>query len=160
MKKALQLTSAFIMLGLAASAPAQHQHGGHGSGHAAPGMQMDQQEVIADGVKVLFQFMTNAEHRKMLAAMKSKETPETGTTHNVAVVLTDAASGKPLTDAQAKMKVIDPQNREQVKPLRYAAQMQAYDGYFNLPEKGRYQVIIAFKTGGKVRNAGVYYDVK
>lgn len=161
MKKWLQLATVFTILSAAAAAPAQHQHGGHGTGHAAPGMKMDQQEVIVEGVKVLFQFMTNAEHRKMLAAMKSKETPAPGTTHNVAVVLSDAASGRTLADAQVKMKVIDPQNREQVKALRYAPAMRAYDNYFNLPESGRYQVVIAFKIGdGPVKNAGVYYELK
>jgi hypothetical protein len=38
--------------------------------------------------------------------------------------------------------------------------MKSYDGYFNLSEKGRYQVLISFKNGEKTRNAGIYYDVK
>jgi hypothetical protein len=136
------------------------QSHGHGHGSGGGGMKMDSREVLVEGVKVTFQIMTNAEHKKMLVAMKSKEEPEKDTSHNLTVVLTDAGSGKEIPEAQAKMKVIDPAGREQVKSLRYSPEMKSYDNYFSLADKGRYQLIIAFKSDEKVRNAGIYYEVK
>jgi hypothetical protein len=141
-------------------ASAQHGHGSHGAGHAAPGMKMDQKEVLVEGVKVIFQIMPNSEHKKMLVEMKSKEEPEPGTSHNIAVVLIDAASQKEIPDAQARMKVIDPKGQEKTKDLRGSAEMKSYDNYFDLSTKGQYQLLVAFKVGDKTRSAGVYYDMK
>ena len=36
----------------------------------------------------------------------------------------------------------------------------SYDAYFNLKEKGKYQVMILFKAGEKKSSAGIYYEVK
>lgn len=141
-------------------ASAQHGHGSHGAGHAAPGMKMDQKEVLVEGVKVIFQIMPNSEHKKMLVEMKSREEPEPGTSHNIAVVLIDAASQKEIPDAQARMKVIDPRGQEKMKELRGSAEMKSYDNYFDLSAKGQYQLLVAFKVGDKIRSAGVYYDMK
>jgi hypothetical protein len=58
------------------------------------------------------------------------------------------------------MKVIDPKGKDQVKMLKYEGDMKSYDAYFNLPEKGKYQVMILFKTGDQKKTAGTYYEVK
>ena len=160
-----RIIAAAVTCGLIAWAgmvAAQHQHGSPGghAGHGAPGMQMDQREVLVEGVRVIFQIMTNAEHKKMLVAMKSKEEPEAGTTHNIAVVLQTDATRKEILDAEVRMKLIDPKGQEQVKPLRFSKEMKSYDNYFTLADKGQYQILVAFKTGGKTLNAGVYYDLK
>ena len=160
-----RILSAIVIVGVIVApglAAAQHQHGSPGghAGHGAPGMQMDQREVLVEGVRVIFQVMTNAEHKKMLVAMKSKEDPEAGSTHNIAVVLQTDATRKEILDAEVRMKLIDPKGQEQVKPLRFSKDMKSYDNYFNLADKGQYQIIVAFKTGGKTMNAGVYYDLK
>jgi hypothetical protein len=47
-----------------------------------------------------------------------------------------------------------------IKRLKAEKEMKSYDGYFNLSAKGRYQVLVSFKTGEKTRNAGIYYEVK
>jgi hypothetical protein len=156
---AIVTAGVIVAPGLAA---AQHQHGSLGghAGHGAPGMQMDQREVLVEGVRVIFQIMTNAEHKKMLVAMKSKEEPEAGTTHDIAVVLQTDATRKEILDAEMRLKLIDPKGQEQVKPLRFSKDMKSYDNYFTLTDKGRYQVIVAFKTGEKTMNAGIYYDMK
>jgi hypothetical protein len=159
MQRSNWLAYLILAAALAAPAPAAAQHT-HGHGAGGGGMPMETRDVLAEGVKVTFQVMANAEHRKMLAAMKSKEEPEKGTSHNIAVVLQDTAGGKPIVDAQVKMKVIDPGGAEQVKPLRFSKAMQSYDNYFNLAAKGTYQLIVAFKTGERLRNAGVYFEVK
>ncbi len=96
----------------------------------------------------------------MLKDMKMKEDIEPGTTNNITVTLKDAKTQKDITDAQVTMKVVDPKGKDQIKPLKYEDMMKSYDGYFNLPEKGKYQVMILAKTGEKKITAGMYYDLK
>jgi hypothetical protein len=112
-----------------------------------------------EGVKITFQIMANAEHRKMLKDMKMKDDIEAGTTHNVTVILTDQTTQKQITDAAVSMKVIDPKGKDQIKSLKYEGSMKSYDAYFNMPEKGRYQILILFKTGEQKRTAGINYDL-
>lgn len=123
-------------------------------------MKMDTRDVLVEGVKVTFQIMVNEEHKKMLKDMKMKEDVEPGTTHNITVTLKDEKTQKEVTDAQINMKVIDPKGKDQIKALKYEGMMKSYDAYFNLPEKGKYQVMILFKIGEKKSTAGIYYDVK
>jgi hypothetical protein len=56
--------------------------------------------------------------------------------------------------------VVDPKGKDQVKPLNYDDSMKSFDAYFNLKEKGKYQILILFKVGEQKRTAGIYYDVK
>ena len=135
---------------------AQHQHGAT-KGEA---MKMDTKEVLVEGVKVVFQIMTNEEHKKMLIDMKSKEQPEAGTTHNIAVTLVDEKSHKEVTNAEISMKVIDPAGKSQIKALKPDTMMKYYNSYFNLSQKGKYQVLIVFKIGEKKNTAGIYYETK
>jgi len=51
------------------------------------------------------------------------------------------------------MKVVDPQGKDQIKPLKYDDMMKSYDAFFNLKDKGKYQVMILFKTGDKKSTA-------
>jgi hypothetical protein len=134
---------------------AQHSHG-----HGASAMKMDTREVIVEGVRVIFQMMNNEEHKKMLKDMKMKEDIEPGTTHNITVTLKDEKAQKEITNAQINMKVIDPKGKDQIKALKYEEMMKSYDAYFNLKEKGKYQVMILFKVGEQKRTAGIYYEVK
>jgi hypothetical protein len=136
---------------------AQHSHGGMTTGTS---MKMDTKEVIVEGTKVVFQIMVNDEHKKMLKDMKMKENIEPGTTHNITVTLKDDKTQKEITDAQINMKVVDPKGKDQIKLLKYEEAMKSYDAYFNLPDKGKYQVMILFKTGDQKRTAGIYYDLK
>ena len=136
---------------------AQHSHGGMSMGTP---MKMDTKEVLVEGVKVTFQMMANDEHKKMLKDMKMKEDIEPGTTHNIAVTLKDEKSQKEITNAQINMKVIDPKGKDQIKTLKYDDMMKSYDAFFNLPEKGKYQVMILAKTGEKKIPAGIYYELK
>ncbi len=135
---------------------AQHGHGGMSGGS----MKMDTKEVLVEGVKVVFQIMSNQEHQKMLKDMKMKETVEAGTTHNITVTLKDEKTQKEMTDAQISMKVVDPKGKDQIKTLKYEGEMKSYDAYFNLPEKGKYQIMILAKVGEKKTTAGIYYELK
>jgi hypothetical protein len=158
MKKSIFTTlAAVVALTLLPSiCPAQHQHGAT-MGEA---MKMDTKEVLVEGVKVVFQIMTNEEHKKMLADMKMKEDVEAGTTHNIAVTLVDEKTNKEVTNAEISMKVIDPAEKSQVKALKADTMMKYYNAYFNLSQKGKYQVLVVFKIGEKKRSAGIYYEVK
>ena len=137
---------------------AQHTHGGGGMGGGA--MKMDTKEVLVEGIKVTFQFMSNDEHQKMLKDMKMKEDIESGTTHNITVSLKDEKTQKEITDAQVNMKVVDPKGKDQMKTLKYEKDMKSYDAYFNMPDKGKYQVMVLFKTGDQKKTAGIYYELK
>jgi hypothetical protein len=134
---------------------AQHTHGATGVG-----MKMDTREVLVEGMKVTFQIMANAEHRKMLKNMKMKDDIEQGTTHNVTVILTDQATQKQITDSTVSMKVVDPQGKDQIKNLKYESSMKSYDGYFNMPSKGKYELLVLVKTGDQKKTAGIYYELK
>jgi hypothetical protein len=136
---------------------AQHSHGGMSMGTP---MKMDTKEVIVEGVRVSFQVMANDEHMKMLKDMKMKEDIESGTTHNITVTLKDVKTQKEIADAQINMKVVDPEGKDQIKALKYEEMMKSYDAFFNLPEKGKYQVMILAKNGEKKITAGIYYEVK
>ena len=136
---------------------AQHSHGGMSMGTP---MKMETKEVLVEGVKVTFQMMANDEHRKMLKDMKMKEDIEVGTTHNITVTLKDEKTQREITNAQINMKVVDPKGKDQIKALKYEGEMKSYDAYFNLPEKGKYQVMILFKVGEQMKTAGIYYDLK
>ena len=152
----VSLAALFALALLPSISPAQHQHG------AAKGepMKMDTKEVLVEGVKVVFQIMANEEHKKMLADMKMKDDIEAGSTHNITVILKDEKSQKEITDAQINMKVVDQKGKDQIKTLKYEGEMKSYDAYFNLKEKGKYQVMVLFKVGEQKRTAGIYYEVK
>ena len=122
----MQLVAALVVL--PSISLAQHQHGAP-KGEA---VKMDTKEVLVEGVKVVFQIMTNEEHKKMLEEMKSKEQPEAGTTHNIAVTLVDEKSHKEMTNAEVTMKVIDPSGKSQIKTLNPDTEMKYYNAYFNL----------------------------
>jgi len=159
MKKFVSVSLVIIMglIVLPSLSLAQHSHGGMSMGSS---MKMDTKEVLVEGVKVTFQMMANDEHQKMLKDMKMKEDIEPGTTHNITVTLKDAKTQKDITDAQITMKVVDPKGKDQIKPLKYEGEMKSYDAYFNLPEKGKYQVMVLAKMGEKKITAGIYYDLK
>jgi len=123
-------------------------------------MKMETREVLVEGVKVTFQIMANEEHKKMLKDMKMKEDVEAGTTHNITVVLKDQKSQKEITDAEVTMKVVDPKGKDQIKAMKYEGMVKSYDAYFNLPETGKYQVMVLVKKGDQKIPAGVYYEIK
>jgi hypothetical protein len=123
-------------------------------------MKMETKDILVEGVKVSFMVMANESHKKMLKDMKMKEDIEPGTTHNITVILKDDKTQKEITDAQINMKVVDPKGKDQIKTLKYEEAMKSYDAYFNLPEKGKYQVMILFKIGEQKKTAGTYYEIK
>lgn len=159
MKKSNYVAVFFAAIVILAPALASAQHA-HGHGSSGGGMKMDTREVLVEGVKVTFQIMANDEHRKMLKEMKMKDDIEAGTTHNVTVTLTDPSTQKQLTDAAVSMKVVDPAGKEQIKSLKYEGSMKSHDAYFNMPDKGRYELLVLIRQADRRTTAGVYYDLK
>jgi hypothetical protein len=160
MKKfALVLTMSvlnFFIFSALSSAQHSHSHGGM----TGSSMKMDTREVLVEGVKVVFQIMVNGEHQKMLKDMKMKEDVEPGTIHNITLTLKDEKTQKEISDAQITMKVVDPKGKDQIKEMKYEGMMKSYGAYFNLPDKGKYQVIVLVKKGDQKIPAGIYYEVK
>ena len=152
-------------------AVAQHQHGGMAG---MPGMEGEKKSestlgqetspnrtfLLQGGIKAAFSIMAMAEHKKMLQDMRMKMEVDPQATHNIAVTLSDTRTNLPITDALVKMKVIDPKGKDQIKLLDFIAGMNQYAGDFTLLGKGRYQVLILFKAGGKKEAAGFYYLLK
>lgn len=164
----LALLTGIFLIPLSSSS--QHQHGGM---PGMPGMEGEKKmepslgkedspsrTFLLDGVKAGFSIMAMAEHKKMLEDMKMKVEVDPQATHNIAVILTDTRSNLPIRDAVVKMKVIDPKGKTQEKLLDFTMGMNQYAGDFALSEKGRYQVLILFKSGEKKHAAGFYYALK
>ena len=150
----------------------QHQHGGHQM-PGTPGKEGEKRMETAvgneaspirtfllEGVKASFSITPMAEHKKMLTDMKMKVVVDPQATHNISVILTDTRSNLPIPDAVVKMKVIDPGGKEQVKLLDFIMCMNQYSGDFTLSEKGRYQLLILFKSSGQKKAAGFYYTLQ
>jgi hypothetical protein len=151
---------------------AQHQHGGM-SMPGMPGMEGEKKGEVNIGneasssrtfllnnIKASFSIMNMAEYKKMLKDMKMNMEVDPQATHNIAVTLTDTRTNQPISDAVVKMKVIDPKGKAQIKLLDFILTMNQYEGDFTLSEKGRYQILILFKAGGKKQAAGFYYHLK
>jgi len=142
---------------LPSSSRAQHEHGG-GAAKQQPAMKMDNTDVFADGVQITFMVMRNEMHKGMLEKMKMNNDLEPGTTHDVMVLIRDEKTGKELADAQVTLKVVGPDEKEQVKAASYKKMMRTYDAYFNLAEPGKYQVLVLFESGGQKRAIGISYE--
>jgi len=159
MKQFVLVLGIFVLGLLVLSSVSLAQHGGHGGMGSSP-MKMETKEVLVEGVKVTFQIMANEEHKKMLKDMKMKEEVEPGTTHNITVTLKDQKNQKEITDAQMTVKVVDPKGKDQIKSMKFEGEMKSYDAYVNLPDKGKYQVIVLVKKGDQKIPAGIYYEIK
>jgi archaellum component FlaF (FlaF/FlaG flagellin family) len=155
MKKLLSVLGVLVVGLFVLSSLSLAQHG-----HGETKMKMETKDVLVEGIKVSFMVMANESHKKMLKDMKMKEDIEPGTTHNITVTLKDETTQKEITDAQIQMKVVDPKGKDQIKSLKYEGEMKSYDAYFNLPTKGKYQVLVLFKSGEKKGTAGIYYEIK
>ncbi len=136
-----------------------HLHGQADSGASPkPAMKMDSTDVFADGVQITFMVMENKMHKGMLQQMKMKDDLEPGTTHDIMVLIRDEKTGREFTDQQVTLKVVGPDEKEQVKPASYKTMMRSYDAYFDLAEPGSYRIFVLFEMGGKKRAVGLSYD--
>jgi len=150
------VTAVVVLLVIPDWVRAQHSHN---QGTAAgSNMKMETRVVLVEDVQVSFTVMANEDHRKMLKDMQMKDDVEPGTSHNVTVVLKDQRTQEEITGATVNMKVIDPTGKDQIKTLKFETTMKSYDAYFNMPEMGKYQILIVFRYGEQKKTAGIYYE--
>jgi hypothetical protein len=71
-------------------------------------------------------------------------TSEEGDTHHIMVDLAESDGGKPIKDAIGKIKVIGPEGKEQVSPLKNYSGILAANFTFDAPDK--YGVICLIKN--------------
>lgn len=164
MRKCLLVASVLIfgLVILSSFSLAQH-HGGAATqprSQPQPAMKMASTDVFADGTQITVMVMRNETHKGMLQKMNMEEELEPGTTHNIMVLVRDEKTGKELTGSKVTLKVVDPDEKEQVKPGNYKEMMRTYDAYFKLADKGRHQVLVLFESGGNKRTVGVSYDAE
>ena len=144
---------------------AQHQHGSHPSARARrPGKKKAdsitgrrvflRRIFLLDGSRQGF-FRHHAHGRAQEDAPGDENESRGGSPGHpqYRVSLIDVRSNLPLNEAVVKMKVISPTGKEEVKILDHIPAMNQYSGDFALPEKGRYQILILFKSGEKSRLA-------
>ena len=163
MKKMFLAITLISVTSIPAFAGMQHEHSGHSMQTAKMEdmkHQMDTLEVNADGFAVSFDIMTHKDYQKMMKAMKMEPMKTaTGTTHHIAVSI--RKDNKKIEDAAVNMKVISPGGKEETNMLSFNPDMMnQYVGHFNMPKKGKYQVMILFKTGEEKHQGGVYYEIK
>jgi hypothetical protein len=158
MKKRIFLIAAFIVALVAVPAIAMQEHDSHGSGagtdmtsgqkmdHGAHDKQMDHSGMggtftyaaTDGGIDAEFQVMS-------LASMNM--TSDKGETHHIMVNLKEADGGAPVKNAVGKIKVVGPDGKEQVSPLKNYSGILA--GNFTFTEPGKYGVICLLKNQEK-----------
>ena len=107
-------------------------------------------EEVVDGVKATFNVID------IKAKMKEMGMKET---HHLMVVFTDAKSGAKLSDGEAKIKVIGPDKKEQVKELM--GMEGGFGADFTMAKPGKYGVMAKLRLkDGKVRSVKFRYTVK
>lgn len=146
-----KLTALFVVATFALAVPAfaamDMDHMDHGG---MMSMGKTAHEEVVDGVKATFNVI---DIQKKMKEMGMKET------HHIMVVFTDAKSGKKLSTGEVKMKVVDPDKKEQVKDLM--GMEGGFGSDFTMPEKGKYGIMAKFKLkDGKVRTSKFWYTVK
>ena len=125
---------------------------------------MDMSVVKADEYILSYSFMTSAEHHKMMQDMKmdmSKIKMDPNATHHLALEISEENGGKKIEDAKVKLKLIAPDKKEQEKWVERSKEMNHYGCDLELKEKGKYGVIVLFKTSDEKKHmAKFWYDVK
>lgn len=155
MKKMTLIPAVLIAVLIAMPAMATQGHDGHGSSHGsdmksqkkmdhgAHGKTSDNtgmggtftHRASEGGIDAEFQVMT-------LASMNM--TSDKGETHHIMVNLKEADDGTPIKQAVGKIKVIAPDQTEQVSPLQNYSGILAAN--FTFTEPGKYGVICLLKN--------------
>ena len=155
------LLSLGVIVVFPVSAQEEHkmEHPGHLESHS-----MDMKGIKADEYIVSYSFMTIPEHYKMMAEMKidmSKVKTDPNASHHFLLELSDEKGGQKIYDAKVKIKVIDPTGKAVEKWVEVDKEMKHYGCDLEMKAKGKYGVIILFKTKDeKTHLARFWYEVK
>ncbi len=158
MKRQIIFIIAAIFILTATSAIAMQEHGSHGTAgqqdmksggqmdHAAHGKEMDHSKMGGTFKYAATQGGIDAEFQVMsLASMNMKS--DNGDTHHIMVNLKEADGGAPIKEAIGKIKVIAPDESEQISPLKNYNGILAAN--FTFKEPGKYGVICLLKNKDK-----------
>ena len=146
MKKTMTLITLVLLLTWGPLAIAGTSHQGHGdmseshSGtmeHGAKGDMFSHQDVV-EGVRAEFQVMS-------LASMNMKD--QNGATHHIMVKLFHGSKNAQIKEAIGKIKIVGPDNAEQIDSLKNYNGIFAANFTFN--KTGKYGVICLVKVGGE-----------
>jgi len=78
-------------------------------------------------------------------------------THHFFITLTDEKSGKEITDAKVKIKVIPPKEKAEIKTTMYMTNHFCHN--FKLSEAGKYEIIYWVKIKDKDLKGGFYWEI-
>ena len=128
-----------LNLGIAGTAT----HEGHGQEHTQGAVVMEKtspagtfkHEAVMNHVRAEFQIMS-------LASMNMKD--PNGATHHVMVNLFHDSTNDPIKDAVGKVKIIDPNGKEQIDSLKNHSGI--YAANFTFEKNGKYGVICMVKV--------------
>jgi len=119
---------------------------------------MSMKAMNIDGYKVSFHVMTMPAYHTYMENMGHKgQMMGKGATHHIMMDIT-GQNGKKVESAVVKVKVIDPKKRSQYQALM--SMMGNYGANFNMPAKGKYQIMTLFKIDGRKHKGGYWHEVK
>ena len=167
-KKLFILLTIFLSLWFTGIFPALaeegHSMGDMGHSMNKGGHKMDMKVLRVDEYIISYSFMTTAEHHKMMQDMKmdmSKLKMEPNATHHLALEISEEKGGEKIEDAKVKVKVIEPNDKAQEKLVEWGKEMNHYGCDLEMKEKGKYGVIVLFKTKDEKQHlAKFWYEVK
>lgn len=149
MKNIVSIFTLFIVIGLVSvnmgiAGPATHE--GHGQPHTQGAAAMEKtspegtftHEAVINHVRAKFQIMS-------LKSMNMKD--PNGATHHVMVDLFHDSTNHPIKDAVGKVKIIDPNGKEQINPLKNYNGI--YAANFTFENNAKYGVICLVKVDGE-----------
>jgi hypothetical protein len=156
--------------------------------HTSKMMNNPKVDVNVEGLHMKVWVMTQRQHRKMMKEMKheSMEMKDTSMTmgkdmhgmkhddmkmdksmkeemmkgtHHIMLNVTDAASGKDITEASANVLIMSPSKKNTSVDLKPMMNHCFGDG-LTLDEKGEYQFTVSVKVGGVSKTTQFQYKVK
>ncbi len=81
-------------------------------------------------------------------------------THHIALLLTDASSGKEITNASASILIVSPSKKDASVELRTGMMKDHFGAGITLAEKGEYQFTVNAKIGTDTKTTQFKYTVK
>ena len=123
-------------------------------------------DATVEGLHMKVWLMTQKQHKKMMKEMKhdgmemdkaTKEAMMAGT-HHIMLHVTNAASGKDIADASAKVLILSPSKKN--SSVELMPMMSHFGDGLTLTEKGEYQFNVIVKVDGVPKATQFKYKVK
>lgn len=122
-------------------------------------------EIAIDGYKLTFEILPNKDFldktqktdKELAQGEEAMLSMDKGMTHHFFITITDEETGKEITDATVKVKVITPKKEDQIKTTMYMTNHFCH--YFKLAEKGKYEILYWVKIQDKDFKGGFYWEI-